>query len=85
MLHQEPFDCVLMDIHMPEMDGLEATRLIRSDARLAHVRIIAMTANALSEDEEICLQAGMDDFVCKPYDSAQLCGTIAKWAGRMAA
>jgi signal transduction histidine kinase len=85
MLHQEPFDCVLMDIHMPEMDGLEATRLIRSDARLAHVRIIAMTANALSEDEEACLQAGMDDFVCKPYDSAQLCGTIAKWAGRMAA
>jgi two-component system sensor histidine kinase/response regulator len=67
------------------MDGLEATRLIRSDARLAHVRIIAMTANALSEDEEACLQAGMDDFVCKPYDSAQLCGTIAKWAGRMAA
>ena len=85
MLHQEPFDCVLMDIHMPEMDGLEATRLIRADPRLAHVRIIAMTANALSEDEDICLQAGMDDFVCKPYDSAQLCGTIAKWAGRMAA
>ncbi|MGC4061394.1 MAG: ATP-binding protein [Aquabacterium sp.] len=85
LLHQEPFDCVLMDVHMPDMDGLEATRLIRADARLSHVRIIAMTANALSEDEALCISAGMDDFVCKPYDSQQLCETIAKWTGQMAA
>jgi signal transduction histidine kinase/ActR/RegA family two-component response regulator len=85
MLHREPFDCVLMDVHMPDMDGLEATRLIRADAQLSHVRIIAMTANALSEDEALCISAGMDDFVCKPYDSQQLCDTIAKWTGQMAA
>jgi signal transduction histidine kinase/ActR/RegA family two-component response regulator len=85
LLHQEPFDCVLMDVHMPDMDGLEATRRIRADAQLNHVRIIAMTANALSEDEALCISAGMDDFVCKPYDSQQLCDTIAKWTGQMAA
>ena len=59
------FDVVLMDVQMPEIDGLEATRLIR-DADLPQPHIIAMTANVMSEDRERCLEVGMDDFIAKP-------------------
>ncbi|MEM6709245.1 MAG: response regulator, partial [Pseudomonadota bacterium] len=55
-----------MDMQMPEIDGLEATRLIRVDTNLPQPHIIAMTANARDEDREACLEAGMDDFVAKP-------------------
>lgn len=70
------FDLVLMDIHMPEMDGVEAARKIRAaeieEAKGAHVPIIALTANAMQGDRDIYLAAGMDEYVSKPIDAAEL-------------
>src|SRR5262249_39391053 len=60
------YDAVLMDLQMPEMDGLEATRVIREDARLQALPIIAMTAHALLEERQRCLEVGMNDHVAKP-------------------
>ncbi len=79
LLRQEPFDCVLMDVQMPEMDGLEATRLIRDDATLAGIPVIAMTANTSNEDRERCLAAGMNDFIGKPFKLDNFYTTLAKW------
>jgi CheY-like chemotaxis protein len=64
------FDCVLMDVQMPEMDGFQCTALIRERERTTglHLPIIAMTAHALKEDEIRCLAAGMDGYVSKPLD-----------------
>jgi PAS domain S-box-containing protein len=59
---------ILMDMQMPKLDGLQATRLIRSLPGMAHLPIVAMTANAFQEDRTLCLQAGMDDYVTKPVD-----------------
>ena len=73
------FDCVLMDIQMPEMDGLEATRIIRADTGMAGTPVIAITANATNEDRERCLAAGMDDFIGKPFKPHAFYATIAKW------
>jgi CheY-like chemotaxis protein len=65
-LERQTYDLVLMDIQMPEMDGLEATRRIRSKWPDGRPRIVAMTASALKEDRDICLAAGMDDYATKP-------------------
>jgi two-component system, sensor histidine kinase and response regulator len=73
------YDLVLMDIQMPEMDGLEATRLIRSMGGNAELPILAMTANIFEEDRQASLEAGMNDFVSKPVDPENLFSTIATW------
>ncbi|MGD0960358.1 MAG: response regulator [Methylomonas sp.] len=79
ILRRKSFDCVLMDMQMPVMDGLEAARQIRGDPALAGIPVIAMTANARLEDKEYCLQAGMDDFITKPVIPDLLYVTLARW------
>jgi CheY-like chemotaxis protein/HPt (histidine-containing phosphotransfer) domain-containing protein len=83
-LDHEPFDLILMDMQMPEMDGLEATRRIRAreQAGGGHLPIIAMTANALPGDREHCLEAGMDGYVAKPVTQEALFQTIGEVLGR---
>ncbi len=78
---QHRYDIVFMDVYMPGMDGYEATRLIRQreEATGSHQVIIAMTANAMEGDRERCLQAGMDDYLAKPFREADLRQTIARW------
>ncbi|QNI32714.1 response regulator [Alloacidobacterium dinghuense] len=75
-----PFDVVFMDLQMPEMDGITATRLLRSDPRLQKFPIIAMTAHALVEERQRCLDAGMNDHVPKPIDPDTLFSTLLRWA-----
>ena len=78
MLAKESFDCVLMDVQMPVMDGLEATRLIRANPDLAKTIIIAMTASASRDDRERCMAAGMDDFISKPIQPDTLYSVLAQ-------
>ncbi|MEN0106586.1 MAG: response regulator, partial [Pseudomonas sp.] len=75
------FDLVLMDMQMPVLDGLAATRRLRAESQFAQLPIIAMTANALPADRERCLDAGMDDHLGKPLDPDQLWRTLAHWLG----
>ncbi len=87
---QERFDLVLMDVQMPEMDGFEATAAIRQfEAKLRHaeenrrpVPVVAMTAHAMSGDRDLCLSAGMDDYITKPVDAAALADLIEKFSSR---
>lgn len=79
-LDKKPYDLVLMDIQMPEMDGFEATSAIRNkEGDGKHMTIIAMTAHAMKGDRERCLEAGMDDYISKPIDPEELLRVIRKW------
>jgi two-component system sensor histidine kinase/response regulator len=73
------YAAILMDMQMPELDGIGATRALRADARFANVPIIAMTANAMKSDLEACLAAGMNDHVTKPIDRKALVDTLRRW------
>lgn len=73
------YDLVLMDLQMPVMDGVEATRSIRALADWGTIPIIAMTANAFAEDREHCHDAGMNDFISKPFDPDELYGKLLSW------
>ena len=87
-LERQPYDLVFMDVQMPEMDGLEATRAIRERqqdrARHPHYKsniiIIAMTANAMAGDREKCLAAGMDDYLAKPVRPEDMRTVVERWA-----
>ena len=79
-LERERFDLVIMDCQMPEMDGFEATRRIRlSEGAGTHIPIVAMTANAMQGDRELCLDAGMDDYLSKPVVADRLLAKIRMW------
>ena len=82
MIRDNDYDVVLMDMQMPVMDGIEATRVIRSDPRFEQLPIIAMTANAMASDRDACLEAGMNDHIAKPIDPEQLFGVLLRWIRR---
>ena len=84
-LTQIPYDAVLMDVQMPEMDGLEAARRIRdpkTGVQDRHVPIIAMTAHAMKGDQDKCLAAGMDDYIAKPVQFDELVSVLRRWLER---
>ncbi len=86
-LEKKAYDLVLMDIQMPEMDGIEATRIVRDESsavRNHDIPIIAMTAHAMKGDRESYLASGMDDYVSKPIVVSELVAAIEKWSGRIA-
>jgi len=90
MVGQHDYDLVLMDMQMPVMDGLAATRAIRSNPKFGTLPIVAMTANAMASDREKCMEAGMNDHIAKPIDPDQLFGALLRWikprnAGRVKA
>jgi CheY-like chemotaxis protein len=73
------YDMVLMDMQMPVMDGVTATREIRKQAKWSALPIIAMTANAMASDRDRCIDAGMNDYLVKPIDPDQLWITLRRW------
>jgi CheY-like chemotaxis protein len=84
-VQKKDYAVVLMDVQMPELDGFEASRRIRSlQSPVRDVPIIAMTANAMKGDRERCLDAGMDDYLSKPIDRATLLEKVAHWAASTA-
>lgn len=82
LLSRQSFDLILMDMQMPVLDGIEACRQIRSMEAASperHIPIVALTANARSEDRDACLEAGMDGYVAKPFNLATLGKELAHW------
>ena len=78
LLDVEKFDAVLMDVHMPNMDGLEATRRLRFDPRFVALPVIALTAAAMDDEREACMRAGMNDFVAKPIEVEALFAALLR-------
>jgi two-component system sensor histidine kinase/response regulator len=79
MVSENKYDIVLMDMQMPVMDGVSATKAIRSDARLRTLPIVAMTANVMAADRENCIEAGMNDHIAKPIDPDELFAVLLRW------
>ena len=77
-IERQPYDVILMDVQMPEMDGLDATRAIRALTKVSQPRIVAMTANAMQGDREMCIAAGMDDYIAKPIRPEALVEALGK-------
>ena len=82
ILKSQAFDVVLMDVHMPNMDGMQATRAIRQTPALAHLPVIALTAQARTEDREAIESAGMNAHLSKPIDEQQLYESLRHWIGK---
>lgn len=78
-LKENKFDAILMDIQMPEMDGIEATKLIREELKLKTVPIIGLSAHAFKEEKQKALDAGMDDYLTKPVNPEELFKTLSRW------
>jgi CheY-like chemotaxis protein len=84
-LASRPYDVILMDVQMPELDGLEATRRIRAAADGPQPWIVAMTGNAMEGDREACLAAGMNDYLSKPIRPAELAAALEAAPGSASA
>ena len=82
LARHRPYALILMDMQMPRMNGLEATRLLRADPRFASVPILALTANAFDDDRAACLEAGMNDHLGKPIEPERLYGKVLEWLSR---
>ena len=78
-LETDTFDIILMDVQMPEIDGLELTGMIRQDKRFKNIPIVAVTALAMEQDREKCIAAGMNDYIVKPIVMEQLLSIIKKY------
>jgi CheY-like chemotaxis protein len=81
LAQRQPYALILMDMQMPNLNGVEATQAIRTLPGYAEIPILAMTANAFAEDRQVCLAAGMNDHIGKPVQPETLFETLLKWLG----
>jgi CheY-like chemotaxis protein len=82
LAREHRYDLILMDLQMPQLNGIDATRAIRALPGCADIPILAMTANAFDEDRQVCLEAGMDDHIGKPVVPELLFATLLKWLAK---